>query len=176
MASNKYTAFFCEENIWHMLNDMNETDQRNTSILFISNEYNTCALLNQRAAKTGEYIVWDYHLILHKHSTNEICDYDTVLNPSTDINEYFALTFGNQSLIHFRYRSLILSIPGNEYLAKFSSDRSHMLDANGDQVRKFPDWPPILNKGGFTLKDLMSLNKKVLKAYKLYSTEEYLKI
>ena len=175
MNLEKYTAFFCEENIWHLLESMNSTQQKNSSILFITNEYKSCALMNQRAAKKSEYIVWDYHFILHNHLENQIYDYDSIIDMNTNIVKYFDSTFGQQSLLPTQYRSLILSIPGSEYLTKFSSDRSHMLDVHGNQVQRFPDWPPIKNQGGFTLKDLLSLNKETVAQFKIYSTEEYLK-
>lgn len=175
MNPEKYTAFFCEENIWQLLNSIDHLEFKKYSILFITNEYKTCALMNQRAAREGEYIIWDYHVILHDLDKSKVLDYDTLLGFETNIEEYFTHTFGNQKLLPPQYQSQLIEIQAEEYYSKFNSDRSHMLDSLGNQVQKFPDWPPVINKDGINLKDLMNMTESVKDRFNIYSKEEYLK-
>lgn len=174
MKTKHYAPFFCEENIWQLANNMNTEAINNSHILFITNKYKTCALMNQRAAEEGNYIIWDYHVVLHNKSTNSIIDFDTRLETDTSIEEYFNFTFGCQTELPPAYRSSIIPIKGEEYLHKFSSDRSHMLDEHGHQAQNFPKWPIIQNCTELTLSNLMSLNKVITDRYKLYPVEGYL--
>lgn len=174
MKTKHYTPFFCEENIWQLVNRMSAEDRNNSHILFITNKYKTCALMNQQAAEEGHCVIWDYHVILHNKSTNTIIDFDTRLETNITIEEYFRLTFGYQDKLPPAYRSSIISIKGEVYKEKFSSDRSHMLDEHGHQVNNFPKWPLISNGVELTLSNLMSLNEVITDQYKLYSIEEYL--
>lgn len=171
---DKYTAFFCEENIWHLVNDMEEDDQKKCAILFITNEFKTCALLNQKVAGEDPYVIWDYHVILHMLEENTIFDYDTKLANKNTITNYFVNTFGNQNSIPASYRSLIIPIIGNEYIKQFSSDRSHMYDQNNNKIQAFPEWPVIYNNGWLSLQKLINLDIEVKDKYKVYSTDEYL--
>lgn len=174
MNSKNYTPFFCEENIWHLVNNMELEDQLSSSILFITNEFKTCALMNQKASKVNELVIWDYHVILHNRKENTIFDYDTRLGETTCIEDYFTNTFGDQSLLSSPYKSYIIPISGKDYINKFSSDRSHMLDEHGHQLQKFPEWPAILSKHELNLATLMDLGKNLISGYQLLSVDEYL--
>ena len=158
-----------------LLSSFEKEELKNMSALFLTNETKTCALLNQRASGEEDYIIWDYHTILHNKKTNTILDFDTKLGFENPILFYFQNTFGQQQLISKKYRTLIIDIPGNEYLEHFYSDRTHMLDTEGNQVQPFPSWPLIKNQPPLKITDLMNLSDSISKIYKIQGTNNYLR-
>jgi len=174
MDFKKYTAFFCEENIWQLTESIPTELLGNFNVLFLTNESKSIAVMNQKAAQGQSHIIWDYHVILHDTKQKVIYDFDSTLGMTTDEEEYFYGTFGNQNALQNNFRTKILAIPAKEYLQDFSSDRSHMIDETGKKVSPFPSWPKILQGTCLDLSMLMNLDKTILNKYPLLPVDQYL--
>ncbi|MCM8530651.1 MAG: protein N-terminal glutamine amidohydrolase [Lentisphaeraceae bacterium] len=150
-----YTQYFCEENIWQLAKSFNSNDRTKLYVLLLSNQKKTIALANQRAAKEGEIIIWDYHVILYNEFTKEIFDFDTRLNHPENLNSYLNHTFGDQLSIPQEFQTYCRKIPADVYLNSFHSDRTHMLDEENNPIQEFPLWPKISSKQPVSLDELL---------------------
>ena len=141
----RYTALFCEENIWHLAHDLIEQgiDASRLRVLFFSNPWESIVLFNQRHAEPGEPAAWDYHVVLQAELDGEdwIFDLDTRLPFPMPRDAYLAGTFPPQAALPARYRTQVRAIPAASYLAHFYSDRSHMI--GHIPANAFPDYPII---------------------------------
>ena len=143
-----YTALFCEENIWHLVQQLKTEgfDIDSMTVLLLSNPQQQIVLFNQSCRPVGESVIWDYHVILQLEKNNQqwICDFDSLLNFPVSKKSYFSASFPHPGSLQEQYQMFIRSIPATSYLQHFSSDRSHMRDViNAEQ---FPSYPPILVK------------------------------
>ena len=146
LISVLYQPFYCEENIWHLAAARRETGLQST-IALISNQHRQCAVWNQRAApRAGEPIVWDYHVILIDEQGG-VHDLDTLLGAPVPLHEWVSGSFAPLGLIQARYEPRFLLLDGDTYLARFSSDRSHMRTKAGRFRHAPPSWPPIIAAG-----------------------------
>jgi len=157
-ADFRYTRYFCEENIWWLAHSLRESGFgiEHSRVWLITNPAQSVVLLNQRSARPGWPMVWDYHVILQADldGSPTIIDFDTRLDFVTPLDAYLLATFPTQSLLRERYRSWIRTVPVASYLTHFCSDRSHMrghLAANA-----FPDYPIIQPQDGV---DAVSLER-----------------
>ncbi|MCM8534926.1 MAG: protein N-terminal glutamine amidohydrolase [Lentisphaeraceae bacterium] len=155
-----YTPYFCEENIWQLVKTFNTNDPTKLFVLLLSNQKKTIALANQRAINEGEFIIWDYHVILYSESNQEIFDFDTRLNFPENSYTYLSDTFGDQTNIPQDYQTYCRKIPVDIYLQSFHSDRQHMLDEAGEPLKAFPSWPKIHSKMPVTLQNLIDFEFK----------------
>ena len=174
MKHKNYTPFFCEENIWQLVSDLNVSVRSSCFVLFLTNKTQSIALINQKAAPPDQYIVWDYHVILHNREDHTILDFDTRLGFKNSIENYFFRTFGNQSLIPDDFKTEIIQIPAEYYFQNFGSDRSHMIDKNGTRLRPFPAWEAIGKGRELTLKKLMSCDDSICSSFSRYTPFNYL--
>ncbi len=157
--SYPYAPYYCEENIWHLCQqaDFGAFDSK---VVLISNHSRTCALWNQRASMTpDEPVIWDYHVILLFDKEGwQVYDLDTVLNAPTSVAEYLWSTFG-QAQVPEQFQPQFRIIDANEFVSLFSSDRSHMLTADGQWQVPPPVWPAIVRNGQSNLMDLIDMEK-----------------
>lgn len=143
----KYHPYYCEENIWHLAQEL-VSILKNTKVIFISNTIQRVELYYQQATDTSyQGIVWDYHVVLLGMQQNKwmIYDLDTFLPCPAPAIEYLSLTFP-YSTREYQERGtepLFRLINANEYLKNFSSDRTHMRDEEGNWVHPPPPWPPL---------------------------------
>ena len=158
---NRYTAFFCEENIWQLAKKMSlqgaEYDE--LDILFFINRSRSVLLFEQMAAEKGSLLVWDYHVVLLNSATKLLYDFDTRLGFPCGVAAYFRATFVDQSELPTEFQTTIRKISSSDYLSNFDSDRSHMLSENGTSIQPFPDWEPIRSAANDTQK--LALNQCV---------------
>ena len=140
LASNfpdrKYTPFYCEENIWHLADD-------GGTVVVITNERRQVPLWEQRL---GSPVVWDYHVVLVRDG--RVYDMDTELPFPCDLRAYVQSTFRLPDMVKIR------RVEAQDYRASFSSDRSHMKDADGAWIHPPPVWPLIM-QGKLTLERLL---------------------
>lgn len=158
----RYQAYFCEENIWHFANEYLKTNSEQSSqddkicfnarffVLFFINATRKVTLLNQRVFGNDGIGIWDYHVVFFDGDKRLIFDFDTVLPFPSDAKMYLQETFPET---HFSSEEVLQSlemapaririIPADQYVAHFSSDRSHMLDKNGLPIETFPAWDAI---------------------------------
>lgn len=126
----------------------------------LSNAKRLCALWNQRAGMAPEEpVLWDYHVImLLKTSGWHVYDLDSLLPAPTPFTQYLNGTF-RQNLSQEEYRPLFRIIDADEFVTAFSSDRSHMLTAEGHWLVPPPPWTPIFRNGSSNLMELIDLQK-----------------
>lgn len=151
-AAAMYCPFFCEENIWQLAKKMSAQtpELNNGSVLFFLSARSSdsggsyLAIRNQVAFEVGTTGFWDYHVVLLDSKEGLIYDLDTRLDCPVSAGQYFAQTFPSQSSLPTEVQTVVRSVPIQEYLERFSSDRSHMIDAAGEPCEPFPKWPPIV--------------------------------
>lgn len=145
-SAYRYQACFCEENIWHLVRTLaDEQDELAAQVLFFINANQQVRMAQQRAFGPGGVGFWDYHVVLHLTEERTIVDFDTLLGFQTPVAEYFRKSFPKWEQLPDSWRAIVRQIAAADYLRDFSSDRSHMLDANGRPLAAFPDWPTIEN-------------------------------
>ncbi|KAI0956822.1 hypothetical protein AcW1_005409 [Taiwanofungus camphoratus] len=153
-----YTNCYCEENIYLLAQVFSTRAEKDKNwpwlvyAVFISNDDQTVALWNQKAARK-DVVVWDYHVVLvllpraqtepndlgpngsEARAENEtwVYDFDTRLSVPCNWLEYVYGTFPYAFDAMFAdrvkqaYHSLFRVVPADIYLDHFASDRSHML-------------------------------------------------
>lgn len=99
-------------------------------------------MMQQRAAPEGGPVVWDYHAVVLVEGTGKsaVWDLDCTLGPKIAAIDWLRATFPWPLLppeFHPRFRV----VPAKEFAAQFSSDRSHMLTAEGQLRADAPPWP-----------------------------------
>ena len=140
-----YCARFCEENIWYLAQEPVFAD-RERVVAIISNAEAACLFWDQRMCEAPDYPVWwDYHVILFvKEGDWRVYDLDTAQPLPVDALTYLHRTFRFQERMPEVIRPRFLLFDGDDYVRSFSSDRSHMRDADGSWYAPPPDWPPII--------------------------------
>eukprot|EP00045_Choanoeca_perplexa_P000538 m.14900 g.14900 ORF g.14900 m.14900 type:complete len:216 (-) comp10371_c0_seq1:112-759(-) len=167
-----YTACFCEENVYCLLqNQLSSSKGRGDWLwfaIFVSNDEQAVAIHHQRPG-TGidSMVVWDYHVVavaLPKSRTTLInkCpsqrsmqhawvyDFDTMLPFPCPFDDYVAKALAPKVDTPLLVPPHLKWVPAIDYLASFSSDRSHMQDADGTWLASPPPYAPIV-RGGNTL-------------------------
>jgi protein N-terminal glutamine amidohydrolase len=149
---HKYTAFYCEENIWHLAKA-----RSHGSVLFISNAVRKVACFAQKRAQTLHLpMVWDYHVVWLDGvgSSATVWDFDSVLKLGTAARTYLEATFrSTDPTFAPRFRR----IPRDEFLATFCSNRRHMRSSDGTFAEPEPAWPCIGE--GSNLETFIDMNK-----------------
>jgi len=157
-----YAPYYCEENIWFLCQEA-QFAKLALKVVIISNEFRTCPLWDQRAGETGNPIFWDYHVILLCNSTSwQVWDLDTTLGMPVDLGYYLRRTFSRDETLEKQFALSVRIIPAEEYIARFSSDRSHMKDAGNRWLAPPPPWPMIWRQAGTDLMDLIDMKKDSL--------------
>ncbi|KAF1768371.1 hypothetical protein GCK72_000183 [Caenorhabditis remanei] len=160
-----YKSCYCEENVYKLCENW-PLNRENFWAVLISNEIKCVPLWRQKSSrKEGGYCLWDYHVIgIQKNpETSKVFDLDSTLEWGVDFSTYWRETMNleESSLYPERYQRKFRVIPAPLYLTLFSSDRSHMLDANGKYLHEPPEWPPIFNLIPTNLMDLLDMSKKI---------------
>ncbi|KAM3725956.1 Protein N-terminal glutamine amidohydrolase [Dirofilaria immitis] len=162
-----YTPMYCEENIWKLCKKISVLpgELNCCSAVFISNKNGMVPLWKQRmaAAKGRDYVIWDYHVILLYSKLNSalIYDFDTTLTFPCDARIYWTETF--RLKLNANYDRYFRVINGSDYLQHFSSNRSHMLEANGNYKAPVPSWPTIYHPDiGNNLHSFISMDSHLL--------------
>lgn len=140
-----YCARYCEENIWHLAQHP-DFDDCERVVVIISNVEAACLFWDQRMCEAPDYPVWwDYHVILLVRDAGwRVYDLDTALAFPEAATTYLERTFRFQDRMPEAIRPRFLLCEGDAYVRTFSSDRSHMRDADGSWYAPPPDWPPII--------------------------------
>lgn len=158
--SYRYAPYYCEENIWHLCQ---ETDFAafERKVVLISNDTRTCALWNQRARPAqDEPVIWDYHVILlYKNQGWQVYDLDTVIGAPVPFEQYVELTFGDIQIPE-EFLPKFRVLDADEFVSVFSSDRSHMLTADGQWQVPPPPWAAIVRNEQSNLMQLIDMNRE----------------
>lgn len=156
-----YHPFYCEENIWQLCQDARFAGGE-AFVVFVSNADKSVAIWHQKLAKAHWLpVVFDYHVILLARSAFgrwEVWDLDTTLGLPHEAVDYFSRAFRPEGDIPQVYQPLFRLFPVAQFLATFSSDRSHMRDASGNWLKPPPDWnAPYRTELGMTLPDFIQM-------------------
>ena len=148
----KYTPAYCEENIWHLASDgrFRGLDAR---VVLVTGPGSHRKLWFQRCSEHVALPVhWDYHVILLVWDDNwQVWDLDTTLELPVNASSYFRKTFRGPDENFDNRNVLFRSIAAKEYIANFSSDRSHMRLPSGDWAAPPPSWPDIVTSESLNL-------------------------
>ena len=155
--SYRYAPYYCEENIWHLCQEKGFVDCE-PKVVLISNETRTCALWNQRARLAqDEPVIWDYHVILlYKTDGWQVYDLDTVIGAPVPFMQYVESTFVDDTIPE-EFCPKFRVIDAGEFVSVFSSDRSHMLTADGQWQVPPPPWPAIVKNDRSNLMQLINM-------------------
>jgi protein N-terminal glutamine amidohydrolase len=157
----KYAPYYCEENIWHLCQEQDFASFER-KVVFISNSSRTCALWNQRASSAAdEPVIWDYHVILLFGQKDgwQVFDLDTTLPSPSSVTDYLSATFGEVSYTPEQFCPFFRVIDAQIFVDVFSSDRSHMLTADGNWQVAPPTWKPIFRNESSNLMELVDMGK-----------------
>ncbi len=147
-ARQRYQPFFCEENVWHLLQQDDLPQPR--AAVFVINADRRVAMHGQRAGR-GQVVVWDYHVVLLLPGAGLVVDLDDDARADWPVRDWLAHAFPAGAPPEFAPCFRVVDAAG--FLATFSSDRSHMLDATGRPMRPFPAWPaPFAAERGMNLR------------------------
>ncbi|MFY9341670.1 MAG: hypothetical protein WAT39_04225 [Planctomycetota bacterium] len=151
-ARQRYQPFFCEENVWQLLRS--GSSPQPTAAVFVTNAARSVAMWGQRAAQ-HDPIVWDYHVVALLPTHGLVVDLDDRDRCAWPLREWLAHAFREDDpACAPRFRV----VPGPEFVAVFSSDRSHMRDSAGQERQPFPPWPaPFQPARGMNLPRFLDL-------------------
>lgn len=144
--TSRYQPFYCEENVWWQVR---ETEGRRWA-LFITNAQRRVLLWQQRLAKPGEPVLWDYHVVMVREADGArwIHDQDTRMPAVCPALAYLEATFPYEpERVPDELSSLVPSfrlVTAEDLVATFATDRSHMLNADGTYIHPPPSWPPVV--------------------------------
>ena len=163
-AHCRYTALFCEENVWWLVRDLVDRGFAAQSIdaVLFSNRPRQVRLRHQRVAVPGATVAWDYHavVLLREGGRAWIFDLDSRLPFPSPASHYLESTFSAERGLSDTLRALARVVPAASYLARFHSERRHMLGQVPAQA--FPDYPPITapaENRPITLLDYLDLDR-----------------
>ena len=173
-----YTALFCEENIWHLANNLIQqgVHPSELSVVFISNKHQQTAIFNQQSAEPDTPVIWDYHVVLLKKSSTEclIYDFDSYSNFPSVAEHYLKISFPDEKRIPEEYQAYYRLIDAQTYINLFSSDRSHMQDILTPE--KYPKYKAITKPATskrITLTQFIDFKKELDNSSSLMTKEEF---
>lgn len=144
-------AYFCEESIWRLCS---RCPNRLGAALFFTNKTQALWMAEQSAGRVGEWIAWDYHVVLlaERIGINAglwIFDLDSRLPWPCALSDYLARSFPDWD---DDAPPCFATFECSDFSRRFWSDRSHMLDSNGNWLALSPPWPaPSASQNRLTL-------------------------
>ncbi len=140
----RYASKYCEENIWFLCQDQKMTEYKR-QVVFISNANRACSLWHQKASPSPRVpVLWDYHVVLLcQQQSWMFWDLDTELGLPIGADTYLEKTFEFTDTVLRDYAPLFRVVDVPDFIETFSSDRSHMIDGEGQWLAPPPDWAPI---------------------------------
>jgi len=137
-----YCSAYCEENVYRLVKrlvdegmDLETTD---VNVIFISSLGKATPIWHQRASTCGsEAVYWDYHVVLQRNA--EMLDLDTLLPFPVGICNYVEQALRPQMPLAPKNSQRFRVVPASIFLARFSSNRSHMSKS----LKQRPKWPFI---------------------------------
>lgn len=156
-ARQRHQPFFCEENVWQLLRG--DALPRPAAAVFITNADKTVAMWGQRATRVDP-LVWDYHVVALLPGPGLIVDLDDREQAVWPVAAWLPHAFAGP--VEAALRPGFRIVPAGEFLAVFSSDRSHMRDERGRERQPFPDWPAPWQPGrGMNLSRFLDLQDPI---------------
>ncbi|KAK9806331.1 hypothetical protein WJX72_010487 [[Myrmecia] bisecta] len=149
-----YTACYCEENIYKLVNQLLHDDQAKLLYaVFLSNPAKQLPLWRQRAGHgVHGFVLWDYHVIAVESRQSEpplVWDLDSTLELPCTLQTYAAESLGvGRAALPPEYARLFRVVPAGVFLQHFASNRSHMCTADGMWLAEPPAYPCITASDG----------------------------
>jgi hypothetical protein len=141
-----YAALWCEENIWRRVEAL-AGDLAGRHVVFISNASRSVACWSQRAARAGEPVIWDYHVVLlslgpssGSSSGASVTDPDCTAGEVLPFASWRRATFPLGDRVASELRPRFRVAPAAAYLSDFRSDRAHMRGPDGAWLAPPPPW------------------------------------
>lgn len=154
--SYPYQPFYCEENAYALLTET-PVDGMDPYMLFITNNDRRVMMFHQSAgAEPSGAIIWDYHVAVLTAQSMEVWDQDSLAGFPLPLSDYLEMSFGAADLAPQAWRPKFRLLSRAEAESSFSTDRSHMLDADGEYLQPPPPWDPPAN-GAPSLKDILDV-------------------
>ncbi|KAK3089785.1 hypothetical protein FSP39_006501 [Pinctada imbricata] len=111
------------------------------------------------------FVVWDYHVILihaNPQHSSSVYDLDTTLSFPVSFKEYLEKGIRDNQSLREQYWRMFRVIPAREFLARFASDRSHMLKENGEWMMPPPTYPCIkTHDSANNIEDFISMDPHI---------------
>lgn len=138
-----HQPFWCEENIWHLAaHPAPGAGERRVVVL--TGAAGEVACWQQRAARPGRPVLWDYHVVLAAHDGGWlIWDLDTRLGAPLAVQDWLRATFPAPEQVRAPYQPRFALFGAQDWIAGFGSDRAHMRRADGGWQQPPPPWPAI---------------------------------
>ena len=182
-SSYEYTAYFCEENIWHLGKSLVQEGYRVNEmfVLMFSNENRQVVLYQQSAAPPQMPIIWDYHVVLlhEEKDAPVIFDFDSRLSFPCPFSAYIHQTFHSVEDYPSCHHFLIRKIPLSAFHRSFESNRSHMYGKDGSPICPFPTAPPIRhdpNAEGIDLWEYLDMTQNFSDGSRVYPSAVFLDV
>jgi len=184
-----YTKQYCEENVWHLCktaigdSSLESASNYDFFAVFISNPAKCVPLWMQKVGepRVSYMVLWDYHVIFLARSLSSdhpslVFDLDTVLPYPCDAFRYVKEALRPGDALLPRFRQILRVVPAQEFLIHFASDRSHMLNEQGEWLAPPPSYPCIQTKErSMNLLDFISMRTDSLPYVKsqIWSVEQF---
>ncbi|MCA9176490.1 MAG: hypothetical protein KDB14_18510 [Planctomycetales bacterium] len=150
-----YQPFYCEENAF-LLMDESPVSGLEPWLVFVSNSSRSVLMFHQSAGDNESgCVIWDYHVFVLARADQTVWDLDCSAGFPLSVEQYLAASFADEvpQTWHPRFRA----VPAAAARRGFSSDRSHMLDAEGNYLKPPPPWSAIFH-GANTLPRLLDMD------------------
>jgi len=147
MSDLAYQPFYCEENVWHLLQHARLARCERWAV-WVMAKAGHCPVWRQRAADSDqEPIFWDYHVWALARETAsaawQVWDLDTTLGCPVPLADYLRLAFPYAGRLPRGFEPWFRVVPAEDYVRLFASDRAHMKDRRGHWRHPPPPWPAI---------------------------------
>ncbi|KAF6250670.1 hypothetical protein COO60DRAFT_759816 [Scenedesmus sp. NREL 46B-D3] len=163
-----YTACYCEENVYHLLQHLIHSKGRqavNLFAVFISNSSETVPFWQQQASQQPDgLVVWDYHVVVlevqqqpqqqqqqQQQHAAAVWDLDTLLPFPCSVQQYAQQALqADKIVLAPQYERCYRVVSAGAFLQRFASDRSHMRRGDGSWMAPPPHHPCIVAQDGCT--------------------------
>jgi hypothetical protein len=136
-----YAPYYCEENVWRFLARPGLAGH-GAWALMVCNAAHDLIMLRQRAGRPMDGLVhWDYHALALVEDPVEgplALDFDSDLPFPCPLARYIDSSF--PAAVQARSAPVFRLVAAADYVAGFSSDRSHMRKSDGSWMAPPPPW------------------------------------
>lgn len=141
--------YYCEENVWMFLsarasarNGVQSHDE--SFAVFVSNAERSVPFMRQKNSGGEPVVFWDYHVVALARDGGKalVTDFNCDLDEPLDASLWLDASFGSFAYPE-EFQPSFKVIDCADYLARFSSDRSHMRNPDGSFTAPPPRWPCI---------------------------------
>lgn len=142
MEIEDYCPCYCEENVYLLCK---RREDFRDYVVFISSPRGVAPIWKQRRCKGDTPVFWDYHVLLV--GQEGIYDLDSQLPWPSPPSLYLEQALRPLDPLTIQLNTHFRIIEGVDFLARFASDRTHMIDKDGRWQQPPPAWPMIQSGG-----------------------------